>query len=77
LEPTGYKSTFALDLLAASLAMRLGVDELEWLGRELVKRTEVERRKEVHGEQGEPLGRLHTRGGLGTSEGQRSVGSDG
>jgi hypothetical protein len=46
MEPTEYKSTFALEVLVTSLVMRLTLDELEWLSRELAQRTEEKRRKE-------------------------------
>ncbi len=46
MEPTEYKSTFALEVLATSLVMRLTLDELEWLCNALAQRTEEKRRKE-------------------------------
>ena len=55
MEPPEYKSTLPLEILAASLATRLTLDELDWLSRELAQRTDAHRREEVHREQGEPL----------------------
>ena len=46
MEPTEYKSTFALEVLATSLVTRLTLDELEWLCNALAQRTEEKRRKE-------------------------------
>jgi hypothetical protein len=54
-EPLEYSCIVPLEVLAASLATRLGVDELEWLWRELAKRTEAERREGVRSARGEPL----------------------
>jgi hypothetical protein len=51
MEPPEYRSIVPLEVLAASLVMRLRVDELEWLWRELAQRTEEKRRKA--GAQGE------------------------
>ena len=45
MEPPEYGSIFPLEVLATSLAMRLSVDELEWLWRELAQRTEEKRCK--------------------------------
>ncbi len=45
IEPPEYKSFPAIEVLAASLVMRLTVDDLERLGRELQKRTEERRRQ--------------------------------
>ncbi len=45
MEPTEYKSTFALEVLATSLVARLTLDELEWLCNALARRTEEKRRK--------------------------------
>ena len=55
MEPPEYKSTLPLEILAASLATRLTLDELHWLSRDLAQRTEAHRREEVHTEQGAPL----------------------
>jgi hypothetical protein len=55
MEPPEYKSTLPLEILAASLATRLTLDELEWLSRDLAQRTEAHRREEVHTEQGASL----------------------
>ena len=56
MEPSEYRSTLPLELLASSLAMRLTLDELDWLWRELAQRTEAQkRREEVLREQREPL----------------------
>jgi hypothetical protein len=55
MEPPEYKSTLPLEILAASLATRLTLDELEWLSRDLAQRTEAHGREEVHTEQGAPL----------------------
>jgi hypothetical protein len=41
-----YRSIAPIEILATSLVMRLSVDELEWLWRELAQRTEEKRRKE-------------------------------
>ena len=38
-----YSSTVPLEVLAASLAMHLSVDELEWLWRDLARRTQEKR----------------------------------
>jgi hypothetical protein len=46
MEPTEYKGTFALEVLASSLVTRLTLDELEWLCNALAQRTEEKRRKE-------------------------------
>jgi hypothetical protein len=46
MEPTEYKGTFALEVLASSLVTRLTVDELEWLCNALAQSTEEKRRKE-------------------------------
>jgi hypothetical protein len=46
MEPTEYKSTFALEVLTSSLVTRLTLDELEWLCNALAQRTEEKRRKE-------------------------------
>jgi hypothetical protein len=46
MDPTEYKSTFALEILATSLVTRLTLDELEWLCNALAQRTEEKRRKE-------------------------------
>ncbi len=46
MEPTEYKSTFALEVLTSSLVTRLTLDEFEWLWRELAQRTEEKRHKE-------------------------------
>jgi hypothetical protein len=54
MERLEYRRIVPLEILAASLAMRLSVDELEWLLRELAQRTEAERREEAQREQGEP-----------------------
>jgi hypothetical protein len=45
MEPLEYRSIVPLEVLAASLVMRLSVDELEWLWRDLAKRTEEKRCK--------------------------------
>jgi hypothetical protein len=45
MEPPAYRRIVPLEVLAASLAIRLSVDELEWLWRELAKRTESEARR--------------------------------
>jgi hypothetical protein len=55
MEPLEYRRIVPLEVLAASLAMRLSIDELEWLWRELAKRIEAERGEEVRKGQGEPL----------------------
>ncbi len=55
MEPPEYPSTLPLEILAASLAMRLTLDELDWLWRELAQRTEAQRREEAPREQREPL----------------------
>jgi hypothetical protein len=47
MEPLEYRSIVPLEVLAASLAMRLSIEEREWLWRGLSKRTEAERREEV------------------------------
>jgi hypothetical protein len=47
MEPTEYKSTFALEVLVTSLVTRLTLGELEWLWRELAQRTEEKRREEL------------------------------
>jgi hypothetical protein len=65
MEPLEYRKTLALEVLAASLQMRLTLDELEWLWRELAQRTQAQkRRKAARREGGERLDRL-TRGTLG------------
>ena len=46
MEPTEYKGTFALEVLASSLVTRLTLDELEWLCNALAQSTEEKRRKE-------------------------------
>lgn len=50
MKPTEFGSTIALEVLAASLAMRLAPDDLEWLWRELNQRVE-RKRLEVAGGQ--------------------------
>jgi hypothetical protein len=45
--PSEYKSTLPLEILAASLATRLTLGELEWLWRALAQRAEEKRRKEL------------------------------
>ena len=47
MEPSEYKSTLALEVLASSLVTRLTLDELEWLSRQLAQRIEAQRRKEL------------------------------
>jgi hypothetical protein len=46
MEPSESRSILPLEILATSLVMRLSLNELEWLWRELAKRTEEKRRKE-------------------------------
>jgi hypothetical protein len=55
MEPPEYRSSFALEILAASLATRLTLEELDWLSRELARRTEAQRYDEDQIKQGEPL----------------------
>jgi hypothetical protein len=55
MEPLEYRSIVPLEVLAASLTMRLSVDELEWLWKELATRTEAEKRKDAEIEQRESL----------------------
>jgi hypothetical protein len=55
LESLEYRRIVPLEVIAASLAMHLSIDELEWLWRELAKRTEAERGEVVRKGQGEPL----------------------
>jgi hypothetical protein len=45
MEPPEYRSITPLEVLAASLVVRLSLNELEWLWRELARRTEEKRRK--------------------------------
>jgi hypothetical protein len=58
MEPPEHPSTLPLEILAASLAMRLTLDELDWLWRKLAQRTEAHRREEVPRAQREPLVRV-------------------
>ncbi len=67
MEPLECRST-PLEVLATSLVMRLSVDDLQWLGRELAKRAE-EKRSGASG-----VSRLPRR--LGTYE-ATALGSDG
>jgi hypothetical protein len=46
MEPSEYKSTLPLEILATSLVTRLTLDELEWLSRVLAQRTNEKSRKE-------------------------------
>jgi hypothetical protein len=55
MERPEYPRSLPLEILAASLAMRLTLDELDWLWRELAQRTEAHRREEVQRERREPL----------------------
>jgi len=43
MQPPQYRSFTALEVLATSLLMRLALDELEWLWRELKERTDQKR----------------------------------
>jgi hypothetical protein len=43
MEPRQYRSFTALEVLATSLVMRLTLDDLEWLCRELKERTDQKR----------------------------------
>ena len=43
MQPPQYRSFTALEVLATSLLMRLTLDELEWLWRELKERTDQKR----------------------------------
>jgi hypothetical protein len=45
MEPPKYRPTLPLELLAASLAARLTLDELDWLWRELAQHTEAHRKR--------------------------------
>jgi hypothetical protein len=54
MEPLEYRSIVPLEVLAISLVMRLSVDELEWLWRELAWRTE-EKRSQAYEEGEEPI----------------------
>jgi hypothetical protein len=45
METTKYRSSTAVEILAASLAMSLDPDELEWLWRELARRAAENRSK--------------------------------
>jgi hypothetical protein len=67
MELSEYKSTLPLELLAASLATRLTLDELEWLTRDLARRTEGERREEAQSKSKERV----------SATGRRSLGSVG
>jgi hypothetical protein len=48
MQPPQYRSFAALEVLATSLVMRLSLNELEWLWRELAQRTQEKRRKECN-----------------------------
>ena len=45
MQPPEYRSFAALEVLATSMVMRLSLNDLEWLWRELAQRTQEKRRK--------------------------------
>ena len=53
MEPPKSSSIVSLEVLATSLVMRLSLNELAWLWRDLAQRTQEKRRKETK-EGGEP-----------------------